>query len=183
MPVQAALIAAVALVLSAIAGWRVAGAWMKFRGRRVVVCPETHKPAGVVVDAAHAAVTAFSKSPQLRLSACSRWPERADCGQACLAQVEASPEDCLVRNILIEWYRGKACAACGRPFGEIEFAGAKPALLRADGVSVEWSRVPAEELQETLAASSPVCFACHTANRLVHEHPELALDRGRPPAV
>ena len=183
MPVQTALIAAVALVLAAIAGWRVAGAWVKFRGRRVVTCPETHKPAGVVVDAAHAAATAFSKSPQLRLSACSRWPERADCGQGCLAQVEASPEDCLVRNILIEWYRGKACASCGRPFGEIEFAGAKPALLRADGVSVEWSRVPAEELQETLAASSPVCFACHTANRLVHEHPELALDRGRPPAV
>ena len=76
---------------------------------------------------------------------------------------------------------GKVCASCGQPIGEIDLAGAKPALLRTDRVSVEWSQVPAEQLQETLATSSPICFACHTANRLVHEHPELVLDRGRHP--
>jgi hypothetical protein len=183
MPVQAVLIVAVAVVLVAIAGWRVTRAWLKFRGRRVVACPENQKPAGVVVDAAHAALTAFSSSPQLRLSSCSRWPERAGCGQECLAQVQASPEDCLVRNILTRWYEGKVCASCGHPIGEIDWAGAKPALLRTDGVSIEWNQLPAERLQEILATTSPVCFACHTANRLVHEHPELVLDRGRPPAV
>jgi len=66
------------------------------------------------------------------------------------------------------------------PLGNIDWAGRKPALLGADGVSVEWSEVPADKLPETLAAASPVCFACHTANKLVREHPELALDRARP---
>jgi hypothetical protein len=183
MPVQAALIVGVAVVLLAIAGWRVTRAWLRFRGRRVVECPETQKPAGIVLDAGHAALTALSNSPQLRLSTCSRWPERGGCGQECLNEVKASPEDCLVRNILIQWYQEKVCASCGHPIGEIDWAGAQPALLRPDRVSMEWSEVPAERLQETLATTSPICFACHTANRMVHEHPELVLDRGRPPAV
>jgi hypothetical protein len=112
----------------------------------------------VVVDARHAAATALGKSPELRLSSCSRWPERAGCGQECLRQIEASPGE------------------------EIDWAGRKPALLGADGVSVEWNEVPAEKLQETLAAASPVCFACHMANTLVRQHPELAVDRARPKA-
>jgi hypothetical protein len=31
----------------------------------------------------------------------------------------------------------------------------------------------------TLAAALPICFACHTANKLVNEHPELVIDRHR----
>ena len=179
MPIQT-LVLAIAVVLGAIAGWRVADAWWKYRGRRVITCPENQQPAGVVVDARHAAATALGKAPELRLSSCSRWPERAGCGQECLRQVEASPEGCLVRNILTKWYEGKVCAWCGQPFGEIDWAERKPALLGADGVSVEWSEVPADKLNETLAAASPVCFTCHMANTLVREHPELAVDRARP---
>ena len=85
-----------------------------------------------------------------------------------------------MRNILTKWYVGKVCAWCGQPFGEIDWAERKPALLGADGVSVEWSEVPADKLNETLAAASPVCFTCHMANTLVREHPELAVDRARP---
>jgi hypothetical protein len=183
MPLQAAWIVAMALVLLAIAGWRVTRAWLRFRGRRVVSCPENQQPAGVVVDAAHAAASAFSHSPELRLSTCSRWPEHATCGQECLAQVSAAPEDCLVRNILIRWYEGKSCASCGRPVGHIDWAGSQPALLPADGVSLDWSQVSAEHLRETLATTAPICFTCHTANRMAHEHPELMLDRGRHSAV
>jgi hypothetical protein len=151
--------------------------WFRYRGRRVITCPENLTPAGVTVDTRHAAATALGKAADLRLSSCSRWPERADCGQDCLAQVAASPADCLVRNILVKWYEGKACASCGRPIGEIDWAGSKPALLGAGQVSVEWNQVPAEKLHEVLAASSPLCFACHMANTLVREHPELAVDR------
>ena len=67
------------------------------------------------------------------------------------------------------------CAA--KPFGEIEWSGQKPALVRADKTSVEWSRVPAEQLTETLETASPVCFACHMANTLVRERPDLVIDR------
>jgi hypothetical protein len=100
--------AAVALFLAV----RLAGVWIRFRGARVITCPENHCPAGVRVDAAHAAATGLSSAPELRLSSCSRWPEKAGCGQECLHEIEASPEECLVRNILVRWYAGKNCAFC-----------------------------------------------------------------------
>jgi len=174
--VQAALVVAIAAVFAVLVLTRLARAWRRYRGRRVIACPETRQPAGVVVDARHAAATALGGAPELRLSSCSRWPERAGCGQPCLSQIAAAPEDCLVRNILAKWYEGKTCASCGRAVGMAEWLAA-PALMGADGVSLDWSQVPADKLQETLAASRPVCFACHTASTLVREHPELISDR------
>jgi hypothetical protein len=93
--------------------------------------------------------------------------------------VSEAPKDCLVRTILVRWYAGKRCASCGQPFGEIPLAGVKPAILFADKVSVEWSEIPADRLPETLAAASPICFACHMGNTLVRKHPELVVDRHR----
>lgn len=164
---------AIAALLCCAAGWRLLSAWWKYRGRRVVTCPENQSPAGVSLDTGHAVATALGGPAQLRLESCSRWPEKAGCGQPCLSQIEASPEGCLVRNLLITWYAGKACHCCGRPIGEISPAGAKPGVLRSDGVSLEWSEIPAEKLQETLAAANPICFACHTARKMVAEHSEL----------
>ena len=181
MPVQPVFVIVLAVVLAGIAVWRVTRAWLKYRVRAVVSCPETCQPAGVAIDARHAAATALGRAPELRLSSCSRWPERAGCGQECLSQIAASPEDCLVRSILARWYAGKACVSCGRPIGDIDWASAKPALLLAGRTSVEWSEIPAERLQDTLAAASPICFACHTAVRIVSERPDLVLDRGRRP--
>lgn len=176
MPVQPVIVALAALLLG-VAAWRLAGTWWKYRGGRVITCPENRRPAGVRVDSRHAAVTAIGKIPELRLSTCSRWPERAGCGQECLAQIAQSPEDCLVRNILIRWYAGKVCASCGQPFADLDWSGRKPALLRPGKVSVEWSEVPADQLYEVLADSKPLCFACHMASVLVREHPELVVDR------
>jgi len=113
------------------------------------------------------------------LSSCSRWPEKAGCGQECLAQISAAPDDCLVRNIVARWLAGKKCVNCGQPFGQISWAGSPPALLGADKKSMEWRQVPADHLSEVLATSLPVCFACHTAIRMVREHPELVIDRHR----
>ena len=73
--------------------------------------------------------------------------------------------------------KASPAAFCGKPFGEIEWAGQKPALIRADKISVEWSHVPAEQLTETLETALPVCFACHMANTLVRERPDLVIDR------
>jgi len=167
------LVVAIAVALFGFAVWRFGGAWWKFKGRRVVNCPENHRPAGVSVDAFHAMGTALGHPPQLRLESCSRWPEKAGCGQECLSQIAASPEGCLVRNILLHWYEGKICSSCEMPIGEISLAGAKPALLGADGRSAEWSEIPAEELQATLVDARPICFACHTARKMLREHREL----------
>ena len=179
MPVLVIAVAVVVAVLAGILLGRVIRLFWKYRGARVITCPENLRPAGVSVDAGHIAAQVFTQNPQLRLSSCSRWPERAGCGQQCLAQVEASPEDCLVRNILVRWYAGKSCASCGQAFGEISPAGVKPAVLCADKVSMEWNQIPADRLEETLAAASPICFACHMGNRFVPTHPELAVDRHR----
>ena len=62
MPVQPVVVA-IAVVLSGIAAWRLASAWWKYRGRRVITCPENRRPAGVVVDARHAAATALGNTP------------------------------------------------------------------------------------------------------------------------
>jgi hypothetical protein len=174
-----AVVVTVAAVIVVIAIARMVRLWWKYRGARVITCPENLRPAGISIAAGHAAANPFAKTPQLHLSACSRWPEHAGCGQECLSQVAAAPENCLVRNILVRWYAGKRCVSCGQPFGEISLAGVEPAVLGADKISVEWSEIPADRLPETLAAASPICFACHMGNTLVRTHPELAVDRHR----
>jgi hypothetical protein len=174
------VVVAIAIVLAGIALWRMGSAWLKFRGKRAISCPENYLSAGVTVDARHAAATALRGEPKLRLSQCSRWPEKGDCGQDCLFQIERAPQDCLVRSILVHWYQGKNCAWCGHPIGEIHLAERKPAVLTADRCSVEWNQIPAEQLKETLATALPLCFTCHVANTMVREHPELVMDRSRP---
>lgn len=178
MPIQLAALVAIAVGV-AIVLWRLAGQWIKYRGDRLITCPENHRPAAVRVAAGHAAATALGRPPELRLATCSRWPEKAGCGQECLNQIAASPEDCLVRNILTKWYAGKVCAVCGRPVGDIHVAGSQPALRGADQITLEWKQVSADRLVDVLAASDPVCFACHMASTLVREHPELVVDRAR----
>jgi hypothetical protein len=180
MPILTGVILATAAALVLIAAWRWASAWWKYHGRRVITCPENQKPAGVSVDAGHAAATTLGGTASLRLSSCSRWPERAGCGQMCLSQIEAAPADCLVRNILVHWYKDKNCVSCGRPIGEIHVAERKPVVLTADNVSMEWNQIPAERLPETLATAQPMCFLCHMATTMVREHPELVIDRSRP---
>ena len=180
MPILTAALIATAVILSGLVAWRLVSAWLKYRGRMVIACPENQRPAGVSVDARHAAMTSLGGLPEFRLSACTRWPEHAGCGQQCLQQIEESPEDCLIRNILVRWYEGKNCTWCDRPFGEIHLAERKPALLMPDRVSLEWADVPADKLAEMLDTALPLCFTCHTANTMVRTHPELVIDRSRP---
>jgi hypothetical protein len=169
---------AIAVVVILVA-YRAVSTFFRYRGARVITCPENHRPAGVHVDVRHAAATALGSSPQLRLDQCSRWPEKQGCGQECLRQIETSPEDCLVRNILTRWYEGKACALCGKPIGAIASVEAKPALL-SGGVTLAWSEVAPERLQEMLETAAPVCFSCHAAHSFARQHPELVINRSRP---
>lgn len=157
----------------------VAGAFLRYRGKRVITCPETRKPAAVEVDARHAALTAAISHPDLRLKSCSRWPEREDCGQECLLQIELSPEGCLLRNILTDWYANKHCVSCGKKFGEIHWSDNKPALLSLEGRTVEWSELRPEEVPGLLATHYPVCWDCHITETFCREHPELIIDRSR----
>lgn len=66
--------------------------YFRYRGKRLVNCPETLKAEAVDVAARTAAASAFVGWRTLRLDRCSRWPERQNCGQACLKQIAADPE-------------------------------------------------------------------------------------------
>jgi hypothetical protein len=59
-----------------------------YAGPRAVTCPETHQQVGVSIDARHAAATGLCGVTDLRLSDCTRWPERAECGQECLPEAQ-----------------------------------------------------------------------------------------------
>ena len=153
--------------------------YLRYRGERLVVCPETQKPAAVDVAAGPAARHALVGDLSLRLSDCSRWPEREGCGQDCLSQVEADPASCLVWNIVARWYADKTCAVCHKPFGEIHWHDHPPALLDAEKRTAQWIEVPPEKLPEVFATHWPVCWNCHVAESFRREHPDLVVDRPR----
>ncbi len=146
---------------------------LKFRGKRLVTCPETEKAAAVRVAAVHAGARALAGGRSLRLSKCSRWPGRQDCGQQCLDQITAVPEDCLVWNIVARWYQGKSCIYCGKPFGAMKHLDRRPALMGPDMKTVEWNEIPAEKLPEVLSTDRPVCWSCHITQTFIREHPDL----------
>jgi hypothetical protein len=151
-------------------GWVVVPAYLRYRGKRLITCPETFEPAAVEVDA----LRAFTG---LTLKTCTRWPEKRDCAQLCLRQVEKAPERCLVVNILANWYADKCCASCGKPFGAINWLEHKPALAAPDTKTVEWQEVDPLDLAGVLATHRPVCWNCHIAETFRREHGELVVDR------
>lgn len=156
-----------------------AGGFIRYRGKRLVTCPETRRPVAVEVDAKHAAFTAALGHPDLRLKTCTRWPQRQDCGQECILQIEVSPEDCLIRNILTSWYAGKHCVSCGRKFTELHLLDHKPAFLSPKGETVEWADLAPETIPEVLASHFPVCWDCYITETFCRKHPELIVDRSR----
>ncbi len=93
-PVTLALF--VIAIVAAYLGYRVVHGirvYFMFRGTRLVTCPETQEAAVVELAARSIGMQAILDEPCLRLSECTRWPMRRDCGQNCLAQIEAHPSE------------------------------------------------------------------------------------------
>lgn len=152
--------------------------YFRLRRKMLVTCPETKKPAAVDVDAKGAAEHSILTEPHLRLSECSRWPERQGCGQECLSQIESAPEECLVRTFVAKWFAGKACAYCGKAIEGIDWLGGqRPALLDPDRKTVQWDQIRPENLPEVLAKCAPVCWNCHITETFRRDHPELVVER------
>ena len=90
------IVIVVLAILAAYLGHRVihgVRVYYRFRGTRLVTCPETHQAAMVEVAARSMGMQAILDKPCLRLSECSRWPMREGCGQDCLRQIEARPSE------------------------------------------------------------------------------------------
>ena len=150
--------------------------YARWRGMRLVTCPESKRAAAVELDAAHAAVLTALGFPRFRLKDCSRWRERGPCEQPCLRQIEQASEDCLVRQIVTRWYEGKRCAYCRKPVSSVDWLH-KPSLRDGRGRTVQWNDVPPENLPEVLATFAPVCWSCHMTETFRRVHPELVLER------
>jgi hypothetical protein len=156
---------------------------LRWRGVRIVTCPENQAAVAVEVDAAQAARTATTGERVLRLAKCSRWPEKQDCGQMCLRQVEAAPEDCLARNMITRWYDGTDCALCGKRFARIEWTLHPPGVLAPDEKRVlRWDRIGLETLPDVLATHRPICWDCLVIESVVLGHPDLVTHRPPPAA-
>jgi hypothetical protein len=157
---------------------RGARAFWRARGKRLVTCPENHCVAAVELDAKGAGLQSFRGGDYLCLQDCSRWPQKQDCAQECLSQVETLGKGCLVRNVVAGWYKGKTCVYCHKPVDDVaEWTGHMPALLTPDAKTVSWDDVPAEKLPEIFATHQPVCWSCHIAESFRRQHPELVTDR------
>jgi len=63
--------------------------YKRYNGTREVTCPENHRQVAVNLDALRAAGTGLAGKPSLRIAGCTRWPERANCGQECMPQAIA----------------------------------------------------------------------------------------------
>lgn len=172
-----AIVAGVSIGLFAI--WylaRAARAWRRFRGSRVVTCPETGYPAAVRIDAVHAAMTATGAAGvDVRLAGCSRWKTRGRCDEACLE--EAVDPGSMVSAIASNWYAGKRCVYCGGPLHDEPFVDHHSAILDPDGTTREWSDLPADRLPAALSTGSPVCWNCHIAETFRRQYPALVTDR------
>jgi len=156
----------IVILLLALVGWsvwRAARAYLRFRGKRVVTCPENEQPAAVELAALRMAMDAPLWKPGLRLRECSRWREIAPCNQACLERIAESPEEYLVLTILSKWYAGKTCTCCGNPVGQISRWGHKPCLMSPNMRISEWKDIPSENIPLVLGTHEPVCWRCLVA--------------------
>ena len=174
------ILAAIGILLAGIVVFSLAlsiRTYLRYRGQRLITCPETKDPAAVHVDVAKAASKAFLGKEQVQLDQCSRWPERQNCGQECLSQVYADPEHCLVWNVVVDWYKGKSCAYCQKPFLEMHWHDRHRALLSPDRVAKQWNEIPAEKLPEVFRTHLPVCWDCYIAETFRRQNPDRVLDR------
>ena len=149
----------------------------RYRGPRIVTCPETKRPTIVEVDSLHASLTSTVGLPDIRLKDCSRWPIKKDCGQECLMDLDVAPENCLVSGVLMRWYRDKKCVYCEKAFPELHWVDHRPALLNTDGKLVRWDEVNLNQMPEVLETHSPVCWDCYIAQSFRLDHPDLVVYR------
>ena len=147
------------------------------RGRQAVKCPGNGQPADVELDSHFAFWTALRGLEHTRLQSCSRWPEKGDCGQECLSQLEPSPEN--LERLLVKWYEGKTCAICGCGLTRADWQRSRLGVLDEAQQLLELRDMDVYDLQTELEHTRPLCRNCHQAERARQpvEHRVLRGDR------
>ncbi len=174
-----AFLAACAVVLAAAFAFRLRQVGASLRGPRIVTCPDDGVPAAVEVDIPYSAARSALGRAHFRLQGCSRWPMRARCGQGCLGDLEAAPEETRVSSIRAAFYAGKCCVLCGWEFGRVRNDTEGAALLGPDRVTHEWSAFAVDALAVVLRSCTPACRNCHVGRSFRRSNPDIF---GRPDA-
>jgi len=134
------------------------------RGRQSAICPENGEPVDIEVDRKYSFWTALRGQEHSRLQSCTRWPEKGDCGQECLAQVDPSPEN--VERLMLGWHKGKVCAICTRAITPSDWRQGRLAWLDKQHKLVELRQVNLRQLQSALEDMHPLCWTCHQEERV-----------------
>jgi hypothetical protein len=141
------------------------------RDRRTVICPDNQEPVTVEMDKKYAFATALRGEEHERLKSCSRWPEKGDRGQECLAQVDATPEN--LERLMQKWYQGKKCAICERQLTPADWRRGRLALLNEKQKLFELRHM-LEDISSVLDRMVPLCWNCHQEERVRQsETPQL----------
>ncbi len=151
--------------------------YFRNRGRKTVVCPDNHEPVTVELDSKYALTTALRGQEHERLQSCSRWPEKGDCGQECLAQVDPTPEN--LERLLQKWYQGKACAICERALTPADWRRSRLALLNEKEKLFELRHMHLDEIPSALDKMAPLCWNCHQEERARQAQPPRILKGDR----
>lgn len=69
---------------------RISQTYAVYEGRHACACPVDGTPALATLRVWRAALSALRGRPSLQVTECSRWPDRARCDQACIAEVEGN---------------------------------------------------------------------------------------------
>jgi hypothetical protein len=170
----------VLLILSVLAVYLIIAirTWARVHGTRVVVCPETQRTAAVAVDVGHAMATAVWEQPDLRLTSCSRWPEREGCEQPCVRQIETAPSETKPRTIAVHFFGGERCAICRRPIDPPSAITLQPGFMDPATHKVQrWNEIPPQDLADAVATKHPLCANCTLAESFRQRFPDKVTDR------
>jgi len=151
--------------------------YFRNRGRRTVVCPENREHVTVELDTKYALKTALRGEEHERLHSCSRWPEKGDCGQECLAQIDPTPEN--LERLLQKWYQGKTCAICERALTPADWRRSRLALLNEKQKLFELRHMHLDEIPSILDKMAPLCWNCHQEERVRQAQPPRILKGDR----
>ena len=152
--------------------------WARVRGARVVVCPETQTQVAVNVDVGHAITTAIREKADLRLTSCSRWPERQDCDQPCVKQIEMAPADTRATTIAAHFFSRERCAICRRRIDPPGHVTLQPGFMDPATNNVErWNELPTKDLPRAIATWRPLCGNCTLAELFRQRSADRVTDR------
>jgi hypothetical protein len=152
--------------------------WAHVHGSRVVVCPETQKPVAVKVDVGHAIATAVWEKADLKLTSCTRWPERQDCDQPCVKQIETAPAETSPKTIAAHFFVKERCAICTRPIESPGSMTLQPGFMDPATHKVQsWEDVPPQDLAAAIATRHPLCANCTLAETFRQRFPDRVTDR------